>query len=632
MTFPSVSKLIHHAKGTFLRFPFAILISALGVWFGFKMIDRSYDLILAKDSLNDALMTCALGLPLFIAITLMMERRAFSLVSKILVQVLASALLFGYYFLFKGHALTEDYVRFFVLNAGLHFFVAFAPFIAVGEVNGFWQYNKTLFLRIIVSGIYTGVLFAGLCIALVAIDNLLGVHINSNTYLRLWMVMAGIFNTCFFLAGMPENFEELNASDEYPKGLKIFTQFVLLPLVTVYLTILYLYIGKIFINLSLPHGWVSTLVICFSTVGVLSLLLIFPIKNREENRWIVSYSKWFYLALFPLIVLMFVSIQKRIADYGITEDRYYVLLLAVWLTFIAFYFTFSRAKNIKLIPMTLAAICFLSVAGPWSAPTVSIHSQRGRLMTDLEKEKIFINHKLAKATVPMADSIANKIADQFYYLLQTHGIKAIQPLMVDNLDSIMNVKKKKYASRYDNEYAIRELIRNKYLSDKPYIPYNPDAPDTGYSSIKRNFKITSTVNDNIPIKVKGYDLVLPVDIDLSDYVSNFPSVPFFNFKGEEIRMITTYYKASKTLLIMDDDLNKCYFPLAEFVDNKIKKDTAHHVRDENIFLYFADDLMEMTQENNTMKVSLIMKSIEFKTQYDSTDIEWLHANALIHYK
>ena len=47
--------------------------------------------------------------------------------------------------------------------------------------------------------------------------------------MRLWIVIAGVFETWFFLAGVPKNLEELDESDDYPKGLKIFTQYVLLP-------------------------------------------------------------------------------------------------------------------------------------------------------------------------------------------------------------------------------------------------------------------------------------------------------------------------------------------------------------------------------------------------------------------
>ena len=214
MKFPSLSDLVHKSTNSFIRFPFAILISALGAYFSIKAYNADHWHGRELDYLYEAIMTCALGLPLFVALTLFMERKGKSLLIKTSVQLLFSILLFLYYISLKGSVLSEDLVRFFVLCAGFHFFVAFAPFISKGEINGFWQYNKTIFLRFLLTAFYSGVLFAGLSIALLAIDNLLGFHIKDKYYFYLWVSLAGIFNTWFFLSGVPENINELELSDE----------------------------------------------------------------------------------------------------------------------------------------------------------------------------------------------------------------------------------------------------------------------------------------------------------------------------------------------------------------------------------------------------------------------------------
>ena len=90
--------------------------------------------------------------------------------------------------------------------------------------------------------------------------------------------------------------------------------------------------------------------------------------------------------MFPLIILLGFAIWKRVASYGITEQRYFVLALAFWLLYIALYFLLSKRKTIRLIPLSLCVLAFLVSFGPWGAAGVSLRVQRSRLQALLEKD------------------------------------------------------------------------------------------------------------------------------------------------------------------------------------------------------------------------------------------------------
>jgi hypothetical protein len=107
---------------------------------------------------------------------------------------------------------------------------------------------------------------------------------------------------------MPQPLSVLNQTQEYPKSLKVFTQYVLLPLTTIYLAILLAYEAKIIIEWSLPQSSVAVLILGYTVFGILSILLIHPIRNLEENRWINLFAKSFYLLMIPLLSLLLVSI------------------------------------------------------------------------------------------------------------------------------------------------------------------------------------------------------------------------------------------------------------------------------------------------------------------------------------
>jgi hypothetical protein len=262
----------------------------------------------------------------------------------------------------------------------IHALAAVIPFVGRERLTGFWQYNRRLFLRILTSAVFSGVLFLGLAVALWAIDALLGVEIEGEAYQDLFAFMAGVVNTWFFLAGVPEStHDDAPHSDaSYPRGLKVFVQFVLLPLTAVYLVILYLYVGRIALSWNLPHGQVSYLIFSYAVVGILAYLLIYPLRDDEENRWIRTFARGFFAALAPLLVVLVVALLRRTGDYGITEPRYFGLVLAGWLALIVVYFL-ARREDIRIIPITLAAFALLTTFGPWSANAVAIRSQVNRL-------------------------------------------------------------------------------------------------------------------------------------------------------------------------------------------------------------------------------------------------------------
>src|SRR5690606_16334166 len=86
-----------------------------------------------------------------------------------------------------------------ILAFAFHLLVAISAFSSSEENNGFWQMNKNFFLRFATSVLYSFVLFAGLSIALLSIQTLFSINWQGEIYLRLWIVIAGLFNTLFFL-------------------------------------------------------------------------------------------------------------------------------------------------------------------------------------------------------------------------------------------------------------------------------------------------------------------------------------------------------------------------------------------------------------------------------------------------
>ncbi len=428
MKLPSLQQIADESIQTLRRFPFVLAIAAAGTVAAIVLVENEAAAEPAETL--RVLFAALLGGPLLIGLVLIAEKRRWGSVVRMILQSAGIILIAVYGWSLPEHIANAPElhaIRLLMLAVGLHLFVAVAPWLGRGEINGFWQFNKTLFLRMVTSLIFTMVLFAGLAIALAAVENLFEIPVPGERYGQLWIVLIGMFNTWFFLAGIPDALDSLDEITDYPKVLKIFTQFVLLPLVAVYLVILISYSGKIVIAWSWPYGWVSRLILGFSAAGMFSLLLLHPVRDREGNQWMRTVSRWFYIVLAPLLVLYFLAVMQRLSDYGITEGRYVAIVTGAWLSAMVIYFLFSRGQNIKAIPLTLCTLAFLSAVGPWSAFSISEGSQVNRLRSLLEKNGMLRSGKIHRATgdVPYAD--AKEISATLAYLHDVHGYEMIQP-------------------------------------------------------------------------------------------------------------------------------------------------------------------------------------------------------------
>jgi len=428
---PSVQKLFIGLVLVVKRFPLAVIFTLTGTLSAILLIEQDYE-----EDYNPLLriLACSnLGLVLSLATSLFTEANSMVQKKGVILKLFALFLLTGIYFLLDSFLIKATVFRFGFLAVGFHLLVSFAPFIRRGSVDGFWEYNKALFLRILISGLYSGALFAGLSIAVASTDALFNLNIDGKTYGYLFCVVAGIFNTIFFLAGVPSNWQDLETPQVYPKGLKIFTQYVLIPLATVYLGILLAYEIKVIIEWSLPKGIVSSLVLGYAVYGILSILLIYPIRLENDNQWIRVFSKWFYLLLIPLIILLILAVWARVDQYGITESRYLLLVLSIWLTGITLYFLTSRLQNIKIIPMSLCAVALLAVTGPQSATSISKHAQLKRLVTYFESHNAFQNEKF----IPIAEgTTSGDGADILHFILNRYGVDPVQEYLSVNIDSL----------------------------------------------------------------------------------------------------------------------------------------------------------------------------------------------------
>jgi hypothetical protein len=376
-----------------------------------------------------------LGISLFFALHTVSRYRKLPRPASLGILALGIGVLYliGYHFDYMMSMAREETMVLEVIGYALacHLLVAFLPFFRKNTLNGFWQYNKSLFLRAFTTILYTVVLFGGLSGAIAAIQELFNVEFTEKIYAYLWFIMAFPVSALIFCAGVPlaDDIDALESASDLPSGLRLFVQFVLLPLVVVYLCILYAYMGKIILSWSLPQGWVTILIMAFSVIGMLAMLLVHPFQQLTEHAWIKVITKNYYRSLLPLLVLQYVAIFTRISDYGFTSARWAVVAITAWLTFITVYKVFFKGKNIILIPSTLFIVAILFLIGPLSHRSISVWSQTAKI-NRLVKTLNLIDAK-GKLKVYEANSTTDSLMGEIYsatrYLNRNHQCTGLEP-------------------------------------------------------------------------------------------------------------------------------------------------------------------------------------------------------------
>lgn len=579
---PSIDTLWTSLRNILLRFPLQSLIAlfAMSLWLS---IADNY----AGDSVNIIHKLVALSIVAFtvsLSIALFAESRNFSFLLSICIQAFFIASSYSIAFFIYPEYFRTDVLKIILLILAGHLTVSFSAYINRSSLS-FWNFNKTLFLRFFTSILFSAVLYIGLAIALFSIESLFQFDFDGDVYYKLFIIIAAGFNTLFFLDGIPSNLTELPEVNEYPKALKIFTQYVLIPLLTIYLAILLVYELKIVSSMQLPDGMVSILIMGYSVFGLLSYLLIYPISKGSKPGWITQFSKLFFWFMLPLLILLFVAIFVRIKDYGVTESRYFIVILAIWLAGITIYFIVKKEPDIKIVPISIFIATILTIVGPQSASSISRKSQQFRLTQYIQSEV----QKEQKV------SIIN-------YLVRFHGLTALEPLVTQNVsaiqDQVMNTKNSLKNSNFQKQSLLLDTAFSLLSIDR-------------YPLQRTNISFSNQENY---IRNNDFDIIFWMENSSNRDDIHTP-----------IGTIRTSYPNNRDFYVVFDDTDSLRFSMEEFRKSLIARyDSLKTINKESVDQDIPErpieaprDWMTLNTENAEYHVQLRIQKITIDNKNDT---------------
>lgn len=350
----------------------------------------------------------------------------------------------------------------------------------------------------------------------------------------------------------------------------ILLNYIITPALLIYTAILYLYFIRIVFAWELPQGGIAYLVFGFVMVAMVVQAVQSFVEQRLYN-WYFNYFSWIS---FPALLMFWAGVMRRVSEYGLTEQRVYLLLCGLIMTVGVGLFLFDRLRS-YLYLFSFAFLLFFVVAyiPGLSAENISVRSQQERVRT-LGKELHVLD--AAGHFVTEISSVPDSVYRDGYHriykslvYLEWHRASSLQEFGISSADDFINRIPTTHQSQvlYSEEEEGERVERLRIESDgsgwkiplKGYkevygFTYNDYGYDSDTLTLRQNdtviFVITGTELLNTQLEPLGYSLnSLPSEEKLKELASRILvyRTDSFLLKMKQIRLSVQDGKA-----IVDD--------------------------------------------------------------------------------
>lgn len=180
------------------------------------------------------------------------------------------------------------------------------------------------------------ILWGGIAASLASIEFLFGINITSKVYEHIWVITTLLIGSRLWLINL-EQTQELdidNSSDSaiqklYPRRMRIFGQYIFLPLCLIYGIILISYGIKILATGVRPQWQLIYMVIGYVWFWLLTWFFLLPLESK--NSWLSTAYRALFISFVATSGLMIGAIIMRIWQYGWTIDRALVVAVITWI-------------------------------------------------------------------------------------------------------------------------------------------------------------------------------------------------------------------------------------------------------------------------------------------------------------
>lgn len=282
-----------------------------------------------------------------------------------------------------------------------------------------------------------------------------------------------------------------------------------MPLLSIYMVILYSYFAKIIVTRTWPIGLVSHLVLWYSALCAAIIFLIAPIKN---NAWVNKFIFFLPKLILPILVMMFISMGIRINAYGITENRYFVMILGIWVFCMMLYISFRKVQRNVILPISLSIIAIISVFGPLSSFSVSKFSQNNRMSDILIRNEMLVDNNSIKAKADISEKDKKEVSAILQYFERNHSLEDVKYLekgfAIKDMEKIFgftyevldryDVKESYFSYHAIQSYEAIEISGYKYFFDMRTYKNTVTHEDLNVEFVQQKGEV-NIINGKVPL-------------------------------------------------------------------------------------------------------------------------------------
>jgi Domain of unknown function (DUF4153) len=416
--------------GSLTRYPIAHIISIIMTII--RIVVIHYEA--ADYKFLEILATCGLVFPLVVVWPLALQITDKRHVAWMRIsQIIGFMLWIGFYIyihsidIFGGYRIyTSSYEIFFILSYIIARWSIFGSVLysTYKEPLQTRWWVKELLSNILIALVSALILRWGISASIWSVDYLFNINISYKRYQYIGVIAFCLVGISILLT----NLITIKKVDDYSKTFRFFGLYIFLPLAVIYAAILITYGAKILITQTWPKGLISWMVIWYTIRCTIVYFLTYPLQTLASIK---KTHTWYFISILVFLPFLIWAIWQRISQYGITESRYLIIMVALWITIVGVGSLIWRSKSWILMIGWFLFLTINSAYLPWSATSLSFMSQTSRLEYMLKLQWFFgswyIIPKFIKVDSLTGENydIINSIKNTVIYISKYHGTNSL---------------------------------------------------------------------------------------------------------------------------------------------------------------------------------------------------------------
>lgn len=305
--------------------------------------------------------------------------------------------------------------------------------------NAFWRFNEVTWTCAALTLAGAGLVAAGIAVVFQMLHFLFEIKVPWEVMRDIDIVIFSLICPLAWLAQMPERFDEDFAAESpasfISDAINALVRYGLVWLVLAYAAIFHAYAVKIALVVAMPRGQVGWLVVAFACAAVATAVLAYP--GRRANWLVALYWRWWVWLLPVPALLLAVAVGERIAQYGLTERRYMLVLLGLWMLVLSVLVGWRRSEELRGVFLSLLVLLAVAALGPFGMVGWSTRAQARLFATELTSAGAVVD---GRVVADAAEILKSKSSEQrsldarLYYLTYQDRLDRLRGLFAGSKD------------------------------------------------------------------------------------------------------------------------------------------------------------------------------------------------------